>query len=133
MGDRAVSGLKPQAKDIIPGYHPYRRIKDYQADFNPKIPDMEETEEQKTMRQQQMEQLAKLNDEQNRKLKRLLGASQGMRAFRGSAMGRGSPGNRSAGGGASLMPAYGGTAFSSGTGGTRSSRPRGGMSAAVAY
>jgi len=92
--------------DRIPMDPGQRKLTGAVADIfeKPEIPG--ETPEQRKAREAQAETLASLNDEENRRLKRLLNAAQGLRAFRGSAMSRAAPGNRA--GSASLFDAAGG-------------------------
>lgn len=62
-------------------------------------------------RKRQAVEIAKLSEDENRRLKRLLSASQGLRAFRGSALSRTAPGNKSGGAVASLLD-VGGAGYS---------------------
>lgn len=90
--------------------------KDTKGMITPGAPEVPgESPESIAARQQQEEALAMLNDEQNRKLKRLLSAAQGIRAFRGSVISRGMPGNR-AGSGGGIFNSSGGGDSGSGAG-----------------
>ncbi len=110
---------KPVDRTIKSWYNPVGAAKDsfvaIKGAIKPDLPQAPgETPEQAAMRAQQAEMLAKLNDEQNRKLKRLLSAASGMRAFRGSALSRGTPGNRAGTGIASLIDTGGSSSGSAG-------------------
>lgn len=82
----------------------------------PKAP--AEPPENAMLRARQVSDLAKLDEQQNIKIKRMLNASRGARMFNGSASSRAAPGNFAGrsiimarggtGGGASAVPGYGG-------------------------
>lgn len=108
MGDKVTKGFKPQAKDAIPGYHPYRRLKDYGSSFEaPKAP--EATEAEKQLANRQREEIARLDDEENTRLKRGLRGQLGSRRLLSSV--------RTAKTASSGASAAGGTAAAAGGGG----------------
>lgn len=83
---------------------------------SPKTP--KEAPEAAVLRARQVSDLAKLDEQQNIKIKRMLNASRGARMFQGSAISRAAPSNSAGrpivvarggtGGGASAVPGYGG-------------------------
>ncbi len=78
-------------------------------------------------RAMQRTELAELDEEENRRIKKLLTGSRGIRAFRGGLMYRSAPSNTAgAGGGASRAPA-GGASAAPGASGMRSGGMRGGI------
>lgn len=81
MGKRVTEGFKPQLKDAIPGYHVKRRFEDWTSAFEtPEMPG--ETPEEKSMRNRQAETLAKLDEDENRRVKNVMQGTMGSRLLR---------------------------------------------------
>lgn len=69
MGKKWVGGFKPSSKDLVPFAHPARRIKELGADLKgPQAPGP--TAAETKLQQRQQEEIARLDDQENIRIKR---------------------------------------------------------------
>jgi hypothetical protein len=103
-----TDSLPTQPKDAIPGYHPYRRVKEagksVKKQMNPKAPEPTDAEVQ--LQNRQKEELARLDDDENVRIKRGLRGRLGTRMLssrrtssRSSMLGGGAAASGGSGGG----------------------------------
>lgn len=71
-------------------------VKGLKKDMTPEMPDMSDTPEEKALKSRQMTELAKLDDQENRRIKGILAGRQSTRLVRGARMKGGSRGGSGA-------------------------------------
>lgn len=117
MGKKFIEASKPKPfKDLVPGTHLRRSVKGFQADQEVKPP--EPTAAETALENRQREELARLDDEENVRLKRGLRGRLGTRMLAS----RRAPSRNASLGGAAAASGGGGAASGGGGGSSGGSR-----------